>query len=49
MPHTGHFTPRERDPIPVVQEAIFVAVAMKSQKEAPIISAISFLFLLVTS
>jgi hypothetical protein len=32
MPHPGHFTPWERDPIPIVQEAIFVAVAMKSQK-----------------
>jgi hypothetical protein len=36
MPHTGHFTPGERDHIPIVQEAIFVAVAMKSQKKAPI-------------
>jgi hypothetical protein len=49
MPHQGHFTPGERDPIPVVQEAIFVAVAMKSWKKAPISSAISFVFLLVTS
>jgi len=49
MPHPGHLTPGERDPIPVVQEAFFVAVAMKSQRKAPIISAISFEFLLVTS
>ena len=49
MPHPSHFTPGERDPIPVVQEAIFVAVAIKSRKKAPISSAISFVFLLVMS
>jgi len=32
IPHPGHFTPGERDPIPTVREAIFIAVARKSQK-----------------
>jgi hypothetical protein len=39
----------ERDSVPIIQEAIFIAVAMKSQKNATISLATSFVFLHVMS